>query len=271
MTLDCQHVPQDPRSTEDLIQYVLAEKDEDAAHDAIVVLQFRADQEVLDQATKLCQSTVAVERELGAVILGQLGIPKRVFPEECFQALRRMLEQETDSAVLNAIGIAFGHLRESRAISLLISLKEHPDPDVRYGVVFGLMCQEEPAAVNALINLSRDEELQVRDWATFALGSQIDLDSSEIRNALLSRLDDCDDQTRNEALVGLARRKDLRVIEPLIRELSLRDPSPLAVEAAEELGSSKLYQVLQNLKFRWETEGYATDKIDRALVNCTRP
>jgi hypothetical protein len=34
-----------------------------------------------------------------------------------------------------------------------------------------------------LIDLSRDEDDEVRDWATFQLGSQMDLDTAEVREA----------------------------------------------------------------------------------------
>jgi hypothetical protein len=41
-----------------------------------------------------------------------------------------------------------------------------------------------------------------------ALNAQLNLDSPEIRAALIARLDDADDDTRGEAMIGMARRKD---------------------------------------------------------------
>jgi HEAT repeat protein len=73
--------------------------------------------------------------------------------------------------------------------------------------VLGLLTMETPAAIEALLELSRDSDVDVRNWATFALGSQIDVDTPQIREALRNRLSDSDEDTRSEALCGLARRK----------------------------------------------------------------
>src|SRR4029077_14951716 len=104
--------------------------------------------------------------------------------------------------------------------------------DVRYGVVFALMGHEDRQALETLAELTRDPEAHVRDWATFALGSQAEADTPELREALVSRLADEDDDTRGEALVGLARRGDWRVLTALRRELESGSVGSLAVEAA---------------------------------------
>lgn len=52
--------------------------------------------------------------------------------------------------------------------------------------------RDEAAAIELLFRLMRDIETNVRDWATFALASQTDLDSPEIRRALTERLGDSD-------------------------------------------------------------------------------
>lgn len=76
----------------------------------------------------------------------------------------------------------------------------------------------------------------MRDWATFGLGQQCDLDTHEIREALVARLNDPDDDTRDEAIMGLARRKDARAIPAIERELRASEFGSLVLEAAELFG-----------------------------------
>ena len=69
-----------------LIQIALNEEDEDKAWDAVTVLQFRGTQEVLEAAQRLCESRNPEERELGANILGQLGVPQPFSLTRSFQS-----------------------------------------------------------------------------------------------------------------------------------------------------------------------------------------
>jgi len=70
-------------------------------------------------------------------------------------------------------------------------------------------------SIAGLIRLSADSSVEVRDWATFGLGSLTDVDTPEVRDAFVARLVDDDAIVRGEAFVGLAKRQDARVIEPL--------------------------------------------------------
>jgi HEAT repeat protein len=126
--------------------------------------------------------------------------------------------------------------------------------------------QNNGAAIKALIELSRDKDSDVRDWATFGIGTMIDTDTHEIREALLARVTDPDDDTRGEALVGLARRKDERVLEPLINELTGESVGLLAIEAAEELGNPRLGPALLSLKEAWAMT--RIDTSDACIVPC---
>ena len=73
----------------------------------------------------------------------------------------------------------------------------------------------------------------MRDWATTGIGQCVELDSPEIRAALLHRVDDEDVFTQVEAMHGLARRRDARVLPPLIQALSHEHLMPhLFVDAA---------------------------------------
>lgn len=94
--------------------------------------------------------------------------------------------------------------------------------------------------INKLIQLSRDTDREVRNWATFGLGSQVDTDIPAIREALFARREEKDDEIRAEALVGLARRGDIRVAAALLNELNTHEPDvlrdwTLIAEAAEEV------------------------------------
>ncbi len=64
----------------------------------------------------------------------------------------------------------------------------------------------------------------------------IDLDNSEVRDALFERITDQDAETRGEAYLGLARRKDKRAIEPLRKEILSKNRGKLFLEAVEKFG-----------------------------------
>ncbi|MBE9116337.1 hypothetical protein IQ249_10550 [Lusitaniella coriacea LEGE 07157] len=262
------------RSTQELIQLALKEEDNDTVWNYVAALQFRGDREVLDAATKLCASRISEERQLGANILGQLGIPQRAFPEDSLAILLEMLEKESDPLVICAIGIALGHLEDARVVEPLLLLKNHLSVDVRFGVVYGLLGQENNCAIAALIQLSSDPDFDVRNWATFGLGSLIEIDTPAIRDALWQRLiqEDFNDsktyEIYGEALVGLANRKDERIVEPLIKELTSDIVGELAIEAAEAMSDFRLYPALVELQEWWDTDDGA---LKRAIENCCLP
>lgn len=251
MTLQC-----DDRTTEELIKLALDAENEDEVWELVPILQFRGEREVFEAVQKLCASEIYQERKLGVDILGQLGIPKRNFLDESLSVLFKMLDTEKDSEVLYSIGIALGHIGDKRAIEPLVKFKNNPIAEVRYGVTFGILCQEDTLAISTLIELSLDEDENVRNWATFGLGSQIDTDTVEIREALLQRLveEEEDSEIYGEALVGLARRRDERVVEPLLKELSSHSVGILTVEAAKEIGDARLYSTLMQLKEWWNVD-----------------
>ncbi len=195
----------DPRSAHEFVTMALTEPDENVAWEAVVRLHFRGTREVFDTARQLCASECPQERGLGADILGQLGVPNRSFPTESVKVLLELLEVETDKDVLYAICIALGHFHDPIATPSLARLKAHGSVRVRYAVVVSLPHCEDQLAIKTLIEMSSDENELVRDWATFGLGSQIDVDSPEIRAALLARVSDTDEVTRGEAFQPPAR------------------------------------------------------------------
>jgi len=81
--------------------------------------------------------------------------------------------------------------------------------------------------------LMRDADEDVRDWATFGLGVLGDEDSSEIRGALCKRITDPNRVVREEAILALSKRKELRVVPALLAELNQPDISERLKGAAE--------------------------------------
>lgn len=256
----------EPRSIDELFLAALCEQDEDRAWDAVAALHWRGSREILDRALSLCGSACAFERRVGANILGQLGIPDRAFPEECLRALLGMLETERDDDALRAVLVALSHLHLPEAIVPALRFRNHADPDIRHAVVLVLTGHKEPQALKGLIELTRDSDTQVRDWATFALGTQTDADTPELRAALLDRLADEDGTTRAEALVGLAERRDRRILPALREELSAECVGSLAVEAAGLIGDPSLLPLLFALREWWDVE---PETLEDAIQACS--
>lgn len=152
----------------------------------------------------------------------------------------------------------------------LLVLTGHPDPDVRRAVVetLPLVLSEPPQrAVGAVIELTSDEVVAVRDHACFVLGQQWrEVDTPLLREALATRLDDLDRNTRNEALLGLAYRRDPRAA-PRVRAALARESGDvwrLELVAAGALGDPRLHPfVLRHLDGWDEADSQTVDAVRR--------
>jgi HEAT repeat protein len=261
----------DPNATTDeLIALALAHPSDgpdDEATDlhwkAVVALHERGTREVFDAATRLLVSACGAERELGVDIHAQLGHDRqKPFAADSTRLLIELLEVEQNPKVIYSALIGFGHLQRPESVPALIRFATHRDADIRYGVAFGLAGQDDERAVGALIALTNDPEERVRDWATFALASQTDWDSPELRAALWARATDSDSITRGEALQGLASRRAPGVVNAIIKELSGPDPHDCAVEAADILADPRLVPALERLLPRWDAKDWLAGVIE---------
>lgn len=266
----------DPRTTDDLFDVALHDLDDDTAWTAIAALHLRGTHDAFERARELCESQNARDRRVGADVLGQVGRPDDTWHKGAVDTLLALLEREREPEVLDAICIALGHRGDKRSIRPIARLKNHPDANVRHAVAFGLLGHENKLAVETLIELSRDPESMVRDWATFGLGTQIDTDTPRIRQALCDRLTDDDEDTRLEAMVGLAKRKDERVYEPLhdilVQDVARGGGMAYHIEAAAELADPRLYALLVQLRNNWRGERtWVYDDLEEALARCSPP
>ncbi|WP_375758444.1 HEAT repeat domain-containing protein [Corallococcus exercitus] len=240
--------PEADLSTDALFARTLQGDEEDeGAWSAIWQLHHRGGEDVFQRAAAWLQSPSPKERGRGANVLSQLDFRHRG-PElvaRFTDALLPALAKEQDAAVLEAMAAALGHLGDPRAVPALLPLKDHPDAHVRFGVVMGLSRHRDAQALQTLLQLSRDADEVVREWATFTLGSQArEVDTPELREALVERLSETHPKIRGEALLGLALRKDARVLEPLRRVLEGPGVTTLDVEAAQALEDVSLLPLL---------------------------
>lgn len=220
--------------------------DEESGWAAVVALLGQDMEPVLQRTLVWTTSAVPNERRRAADLLGQLGEARAAasIRPHCADALLQMVATEVEASVLSSIGTALGHLHDARAVKAMAPFATHASEDVRLGVVLALSVHE--AGVDTLIQLSADTDEDVRNWATFALGSQLEeVDTPSLRDALVARLEEADGEVRGEALLGLALRKDPRVIEPLRRELASGIITVLAIEAAQRLGDPQFAPALR--------------------------
>ena len=239
----------------------VSDTDDDARWAAIVELRRRPDRAVFERAMDWCASTDPRERCLGVDVLAQLGAPEFPHAAESTPVLLRLLRDEEEDVVVAAL-FALGHLRAGEATDL-VPFATHASSRVREAVAHALGGRDDPAGLDALRSLTADADTDVRNWATFGLGSLCRSDTPEIRDALAARLADDDGEVRGEALVGLARRRDLRAVAAITAELRARDVSSLAIEAAETMPSEEFIVPLRVLAHSAPTEA-----VVRALERC---
>ena len=125
---------------------------------------------------------------------------------------------------------------------------------------------EQARSIGFLIELSCDSETCVRDWATFALGTIQDWDEPALREALFERLHDEDDEVRAEAMSGLAKRGDRRVVDIVRAELESESAGWLDVEAAAMMGAPELVPSLIAIQGRWKGDDARLQEAIRACA-----
>ncbi len=196
----------DPRESATLTTLALTEPDEDLARTAIAILHYRGTSVEFAIARELAFDGDPARRSLAADIMGQLGWDEKTFLEESVDVLLTLLD-DAESVVVAHAAAALGFRNHPRAIAPLLRHLTDADADVRLGVVHGLSRHDDLDAIGGLIRLTADSDRDVRDWATFGLGSLTDVDTPELRKALLALMSEDDDEIRGEALIGLAGRR----------------------------------------------------------------
>jgi HEAT repeat protein len=249
MTSSSHRFAKDARESATLATVAMVEPNEDVAREATAILQYRGTPLEFEIARELASDRDPARRRLAADIMGQLGWDERTSLEESVDTLLNLLD-DPDSGVVAQAATALGFRNHPRAIPRLLQHLADPEADVRLGVVHGLSQHDSLDAVDGLIRLTVDGDRDVRDWATFGLASLTDVDTLELREALLARMSEDDDEIRGEALIGLARRHHPDAPGLVRQELNRPFAGDWPIEAAELLADAALYPALQAV---WES------------------
>lgn len=268
-------MPRQDWTDEKLFFRLLNNKSDKTYLENIRVLRSRPSKAVFNQCIALAHSNNVKHKCIGIDILAQLGgghSSPRLFQNETIQLCFELLEHEKEidvlSKVLYCIGHANSHDLTQPQVDKLATFKTHPNHNVRDGLVFSLLGQEHIGAIQILIYLSKDKNTNVKNWATFGLGRQIEIDNEEIRNALWARVDDKHEETRFEAITGLCIRKDPRAKALIENELSKRENGTLLFEAITELGDKTFIPTLKELLNKSIQEGDINPEWLKELRDC---
>jgi len=223
-------------------------KSDKSRWDIISVLRSRPSKELFYTCVNFTKSKDPKVRSIGIDILAQMGVTPRPFVRQTIKLYFNLLSIEDDPEVLMALLYAIGHNNDKlnkNQIEKLCSFSDSKNNWIKEGLVFSLLGVDNLRSIDTLIKLSADKISHIRNWATFGIGSQIKKNNKNIREALWARVNDKHQETKLEAIVGLAIRKDKRIIEVIRRELHDGEYGILLFEAIIETGDKEFLPLLR--------------------------
>jgi HEAT repeat protein len=259
-----------------LIHAALAAIGDDCRWELIEAIVDECPDDVLTASLRLLGDDRPRARALGADVMGRLvGLDPGARPV-ILAALLDRLAAEADPGVVASVVAALGHVADPSPLPRVVALAEHEDAAVRLAVAFAVasigLRPLPHEARHALIRLSADAEPEVRDWATFGLGTLSGEDGPEVRAALLARTHDPCRAARAEALFGLAVRRDPRAVPHLIQALESPAVDCLELDAAAEAADPRLLPALWALQRSGLGDaGRVRRAIDRCSGSESRP
>ena len=254
---------------EKLLARALSAKTDKAYRNNTAELKSRASANLYARCLELARSELPAERAAGVDILSELYRNNQrtkygtEFPyrKEALALFLAMLATEKDSTV--TIALLYGIGKNNRTIKpkdidRILAFAAAEDANIRFAAVCALSCIESMKAIRGLIRLATDKYSSIRNWATFAIGTQSELDNEAIRKALYARCTDKHYDTRLEAIYGLAKRKDAGVKPYLEKEFA--DCTVYVLESIQCLNATeylpRLEAMLAEYSDKPETYGY---------------
>lgn len=235
-------------SNEKLFDRILNNKSNINYWKYISELRKRKSKDIFEKSIELTKSEISKEKIIGVNVLAQFGYP-RLQQKEILKRYFSLLKTDKDKNVISSILYAIGHNNDNlteKQIDIVCSFKNHKSVNVRHGLVSAILEIDKTKPINTLIQLTKDKDSDIRDWATFGIGTQIETDNLIIRETLWERINDSDENTRFEAIIGLAKRKDQKIKDILKNELLKIDEfGSLILEAIEELNDKEFIALIE--------------------------
>ena len=220
--------------------------------DNIAELRKRKTEDIYNKAFKLAKSKNNKNKIIGIDILAQFGFNPRIRQKETINLYFEILECKPNDAILFALFFAISHNNKNLAKKQVIKLtefKNSENKDIRYSLVSALSGIDDLLAIETLIELSKDKFSLIRNWATFGIGTLSDLNNNQIITALWLRTKDKHQETKLEAILGLANRNQVLVKQQIIQELKNGEFGILLFDAVKALNDKDLIPYLEyNLK-----------------------
>jgi hypothetical protein len=195
-------------------------------------------EQALAAAQQWCDCEDAATYSAGLDVLGTLARREADVVGELVDRSRSARDSDDEDLRWSA-AVALQQIEDVQARDLLVLFLDDPDSDVRCQAVYGLSTPmdpdlaEEHPVVKGLLRAMRDPDENVRDWATFTIGTQ-------------------------------------RVYPVLADELADPDIGNLYVEAAAELGDPRLLPMLDALKAAgWQEYDPIPSTLDDAIAACS--
>ena len=236
-------------TSDELFTRLLNNKSQEAYWDDVSELRKRPNNDVFTKSFELAKSNDDLQKIIGLDILQQLGFEPRFNKKETLDLHFELLEVAQSNRVLVSIFHGIGHNNdelEDWQISKLVEFKNQTNTEVKHALISALSGIENLQAISALIEFTKQKEPSIRNWATFGIGTQIDTDNAEIRNALWNLVGDSDYDTKSEAIVGLAKRNDEKIKKVILAELQSDSFGTLLFDAILALGDDDYLPILND-------------------------
>ncbi|MCX8747138.1 hypothetical protein J3U64_06630 [Snodgrassella sp. B3800] len=191
-------------------------------------IRYRGNADTVACMQKLFKSRNWKKRYLAVFVMGQLFYLNK----HHFSKLTRFGIADSEKMLVAALAdsnpyvnaVALSQLSftpVAAALPTMLNFVDHPNSFCRESLAFALIPfnNEGTQVTEALLQLADDEVCSVKDWATFAL-QESEIDNAVVRACLWKNAHDQDKLVVNEAMQGLAKRQDKRVVALILEYLN---------------------------------------------------